>query len=118
VRALFDSNVLIDYLNEIAAAKVEYELYESRAISIITWMEVLAGATAESRLATQVFLDSFAVIGISNKVAQRAVQIRAEKRLKLPDAIILATALEHALLLVTRNTKDFSANSPSVRIPY
>ena len=46
MHALFDSNILIDFLNGIAAAKVELSLYESRAISVITWMEVLSGAPA------------------------------------------------------------------------
>lgn len=44
MKALFDTNILIDYLNGIAAAKKELDLYESRAISIVTWMEVMSGA--------------------------------------------------------------------------
>lgn len=118
MRALFDSNVLIDYLKGIAAARNEIALYESRSISIITWMEVLAGAAEPAQLETQAFLDSFITIGISNKIALRAVKLREELRLKLPEAVIFATALEQGLLLVTRNTEDFAANSPSVRIPY
>jgi predicted nucleic acid-binding protein len=47
VRALFDTNVLIDYLNGVEAAKKEMVLYEHHAISTITWMEVLVGTTPE-----------------------------------------------------------------------
>jgi hypothetical protein len=36
----------------------------------------------------------------------------------LPDAVIWATAQTQAVLLVTRNTKDFAADDPSVRLPY
>lgn len=50
--------------------------------------------------------------------AQKAVQLRKSLRLKLPDAIILATADEEGCILVTRNTKDFKVSDPRVRIPY
>lgn len=39
--ALFDTNILIDYLRGIPEARSELHLYEYRAISIITWMEVM-----------------------------------------------------------------------------
>jgi hypothetical protein len=44
--------------------------------------------------------------------------VRRERRLKLPDAIILATAETADRLLITRNTRDFPANDPGIRIPY
>ena len=40
------------------------------------------------------------------------------KKIKLPDAIVWATALVNKRLLVTRNTKDFSADEPGTRVPY
>ena len=40
LKALFDTNILVDYLSGIAAAKDEISLYDDKAISIITWMEV------------------------------------------------------------------------------
>ncbi|MGB9118332.1 MAG: hypothetical protein WCC91_24240 [Bradyrhizobium sp.] len=36
----------------------------------------------------------------------------------MPDAIIWATAQAHAMLLITSNTKDFSADDPGVRMLY
>lgn len=54
-RALFDTNILIDYLNGIPQAKdVLTEYHINPAISAITWMEVMvvpktgAGAGAEN----------------------------------------------------------------------
>jgi hypothetical protein len=44
--------------------------------------------------------------------------VRKQRKLKLPDAIILATAQTADRLLITRNTRDFPADDPSVRIPY
>ncbi len=51
-------------------------------------------------------------------VAREAVALRKASRLKLPDALILATARVHGLLLVTRNHRDFSPSEPDVRVPY
>jgi predicted nucleic acid-binding protein len=47
VRVLFDTNILIDYLSGIRAAKKELARYEYRAISTITWMEILVGTSAD-----------------------------------------------------------------------
>jgi predicted nucleic acid-binding protein len=38
--------------------------------------------------------------------------------MKLPDAIIWATAQVNEMLLVTRNVKDFSESDPGIRCPY
>lgn len=63
-------------------------------------------------------LRRFAILPVTLEVADEAALIRRERRLKLPDAIILATARVHELVLVTRNTKDFPADDPMVRVPY
>jgi len=118
VAALFDTNILIDYLNGVAAAKVELERYDARAISIVTWMEVMAGASPEVEAATRTYLDSFVLIPIDQPIAEQAVAARKQARIKLPDAIIWASARSRAMLLVTRNDRDFPASEPWVRIPY
>jgi predicted nucleic acid-binding protein len=63
-------------------------------------------------------LASFEIIAVTETVAERAVKLRRVKRMKLPDTFILAGAIEHGLLFVTRNTKDFDSRWPGVRIPY
>ncbi|MBT2795364.1 type II toxin-antitoxin system VapC family toxin [Paraburkholderia strydomiana] len=118
VKALFDTNILIDYLNGVGAAKKELARYEYRAISAITWMEVLVGASAEEDAAIRAWLDSFDVIAVDSAIANRAVEIRRTKKIRLPDAIVWASAQVHSLLLVSRNTKDFPADEPGVRVPY
>ncbi|PKA40209.1 type II toxin-antitoxin system VapC family toxin [Rhizobium sullae] len=118
VKALFDTNILIDYLNAIPEARDELDRYERRAISIITWMDVLIGAAHEVEAATRSFLNSFQVIAVDSAIAEGAVCLRQRHRIKLPDAIIWSTADTHSLLLVTRNTKDFPADNPGIRVPY
>ena len=118
VKALFDTNILIDFLNGVAEARKEMDLYQDKAISIITWMEVMVGAAPQVQSATRSFLDGFEIVGLDGPIADQAVVLRQQHRIKLPDAIIWASAQETGSLLVTRNSKDFTASDPSVRIPY
>ena len=118
VKALFDTNVLIDYLNAVPEARKELQRYSEKAISIVTWMEVMVGAASNVEGATRVFLSGFDVIAVDQQIAERAVTLRRNNRIKLPDAIIWATAQMRAMLFVTRNTKDFSADDPGLRMPY
>jgi len=100
-------------------ARAELGRYRDRAISIITWIEVLVGAEPAIEAATRNFLDKrFHVIGLDEQVAERVVELRKLLRVKLPDAIIWASAQVHAMLLVTRNTKDFPFGDPGIRMPY
>jgi predicted nucleic acid-binding protein len=118
VKALFDTNILIDYLNAADEARAELLLYREKAISIVTWMEVMEGASADVAEATRAFLSDFELIGLDRIVADRAVSLRRTHRIKLPDAIVWASAQTRAMLLVTRNTKDFPPGDPGVRHPY
>jgi predicted nucleic acid-binding protein len=118
VKALFDTNILIDFLNAIPQAKQEINLYREKAISIVTWMEVLVGAPAAVEQATRDFLAGFEVVGLEGTIAEGALALRKVHPIKLPDAIIWACAQETGSLLVTRNRKDFPSGDPSVRIPY
>ncbi len=118
MKAIFDTNILIDYLNGIQQARLELDLYEKPCISQITWMEVLAGSRPEDEDVIREFLIRFRVIPIDKKIAEEAVRIRRLRRLRLPDAIIWATARDAGSILVTRNTRDFPEDSPGIRVPY
>jgi predicted nucleic acid-binding protein len=116
---LFDTCILVDYLRGIEAARVEIDACEERpAISIVGRIELLAGAPETSEKATQALLGRFTVLPLDDATADRAVLIRREKRLKLPDAVILASAQTSGRLLVTRDEKAFDTHSPDIRIPY
>jgi predicted nucleic acid-binding protein len=119
VKALFDTNILIDYLRGEPAAEHELARYKTRLISAITWMEILVGATDDAEAdVIQMFLGDFTMCDVTRAVGQAAIALRRTHRLRLPDAIIWATARTHSALLVTRNSKDFPASDPGVRIPY
>ena len=116
--ALFDTNILIDYLSGVETAREEMERYRDRSISVITWMDVMTGAMPEHEAKTRAFLTTFLSLPITAAVAERAVALRKQRRIKLPDAIILATAQTGDRLLITRNTRDFPAGDAGIRVPY
>ena len=119
VSELFDTNILIDHLNGIAKATRELRLSNDPAISMITWIEVMTGAASPSEEAIlRAFLSNFQYLEMTREVAERAAVIRRQKRIKMPDAIILATAESAGRQLVTRKVKDFPAGTPGVRVPY
>jgi predicted nucleic acid-binding protein len=118
VKPLFDTNILIDFLNGVRQASYEFARYREKSISIVTWMEVLVGAEQDVEARTRDYLNSFEVIPLDDKIADRAVKLRREHGIRLPDAIVWASADVHAMLLVTRNTKDFGRDTPGVRVPY
>ncbi len=119
MRALIDTNILIDYLAGIEAARDELSRHHDPAISAITWMEAMVGAEDDRETARlRWFLSGFTRVPIDDDVSELAVAIRREHRIRLPDAIIWASARRIGGVLVTRNTKDFPADDPGVRVPY
>ena len=56
----------------------------------------------------KLLLDSNIVIYIDEEVVLKVISIRQTRKMKLPDAIIAATALIHDCMLITRNISDFS----------
>ncbi len=119
MRAVVDTNILVDYLGGIEPARDELARYESPSISLITWMEVLVGARNDDEAARlRAFMAGLERIPVDDDVSERAVQIRRTRKIRRPDAIIWATAQSRAAILVTRNTKDFPRDDPGVRIPY
>jgi len=119
VKALIDSDVLLDFLDGFAPAGEELARYRQRCVSIISWMELMVGAKTPAEEETRrEFLTHFLVLPLTSEVAEETMVLRRKHRLKLPDAVILATAITENCLLVSRNRKHFPANQPNVRFPY
>ena len=119
MKAVIDSDVLIDFLQGVPAAKKELALYSDRCVSLISWMEVMSRTeTEEEERQCRGFLMQFRVIAIGREIAEQAVLFRRAHHLKLPDALIWATAFHEGCILVTRNIKDFKSRTPGIRIPY
>jgi predicted nucleic acid-binding protein len=119
VIALFDSNIVIDFLNGIEEARHEMSQYRKAYISPITWIEAQVKAPSGLEEATRIAIDAnFERIEMTEAILNESLVLRRNHRLKLPDAMIWACARVNGWTLVTRNTKDFPVNMVGVRVPY
>lgn len=119
MKAILDSDVLIDYLQGVPQAGEELARYRRPHYSVISFIELhcRANDAVEAR-AVDALLSTLSRVELTEEVARRAVELRRELRLKLPDAVVLASAEVEGCILVTRNTRDFPADDPRVRFPY
>jgi predicted nucleic acid-binding protein len=100
---LVDTDVFVDHLRGAAELKpAKHRLH----YSTITRAELFAGNSATDLAAR--LLAPFREVVVDRAVAERAGRVAREFGLRLPDAIIAATALEHGLQLSTRNRTDFA----------
>lgn len=119
MKAVIDSDVLIDYLQGLPQAKQEIDQYSQALYSIVSWMEVMCGAeTEDEKKDAELLFRSLTQVDLTSEIACQAVKERKTLGLKLPDAVILATADCEGCIMVTRNIKDFDAKDPRVRFPY
>jgi predicted nucleic acid-binding protein len=109
---LTDSNAVIDYLagklSEKGMTFMNQVVNAIPNISVITKIEVLGyKIMPESYTLLKDFVTDSVVLGLTDEVVEKTIEIRKANKIKTPDAIIAATAAVNQLLLITRNTKDF-----------
>jgi len=109
VKYLLDTNIIIYYLqNNQKVYDFVWQHKKVSAISIIVYYEVLNYPfTQEQEALVREFLENFEILGLSSEVVDKALQNRKEKKIKMADNFILATAQVHGLQLATNNSKDF-----------
>lgn len=99
---LVDTDVFIDHLRGAAELKPRRHRVH---YSVITRAELFAGNSASDLFGQ--LLAPFREVAIDRSIAERAGRVRRETGIRLPDALIAATALERGLDLATRNARDF-----------
>jgi predicted nucleic acid-binding protein len=107
---LIDSNVVIDFLNDKLVGEVRDLIFNIEpTISFITQIEIFSTAkiTEKEKLSLLIFVNQSVIYRVDNDIIEETINIRLANKIKLPDAIIAATAKVNNLILITRNTKDF-----------
>jgi predicted nucleic acid-binding protein len=110
---LVDSNEIIDYVSnripEKSAKQLDIYFNSNFSVSIISKIEVLGFKTQEYELKQlESFIQLSSIVYIDEAVADKTIEIRRMKRIKLPDAIIAATALVLNCILLSHNSTDFN----------
>lgn len=108
---LVDTDVFIDHLRGAAKLAPGRDVV---SYSVVTRCELFAGAGGEERVLRDL-LAPFREHDVDRKIAELAGRIRREIGVRTPDALIAATALQHKLILVTRNASDFE-RVPKLRL--
>ena len=107
-RCLLDTNAIVGLLRGDQDLHQRLQRAEWVGISILSQVEFLAfpNLSANDRGIFQQFADSADVVGLDRaerSLIDRVVNLRAQYRLKLPDANIAATAIERAAILITED---------------
>jgi tRNA(fMet)-specific endonuclease VapC len=123
---LFDSNIVIAVLdNDISTIElVRQAQMEKKKIyfSTITECEVLSGIKHHQFLVAEKMFSPKHVLNVDSAIARKAASIQSEQRdkgrkIKTPDAIIIATAFIANLILVSRDSDmDFVANEYGMKL--
>lgn len=114
IKYLWDTNTAIYYLQKQFPPSAERFVdnllkEEIPTISAITEIELLCWRTAVEKDLEVLngFISDSLVIELEQSIKLKTAEIRKAYRIKLPDAIIAATALVYGLTLLTRNIEDF-----------
>ncbi len=110
---LIDTNILIHILAGDVPDKTQEFLEEICSypfyLSIISKIELLGwrGTTPDGLILARELIKESTIIPLTDSIADIAISLRRSHAIKLPDAVIAATAMDSDLMLVTRNIKDF-----------
>lgn len=112
MRYLLDTNIVIEGVaGSDPAVKALQTAVESEWVgySAITRLELFGypDLTTEEERALSVTIEQFEDVAVTHSIIDHAIQLRRTNRIKVPDAIIAATAVVMDAALITRNENDF-----------
>jgi len=133
MKLALDTNVLIYFFEGIEpeAGKVEKILtsimkgQDEGVVSTVTIAEVLTGfyvagdnkkALKAKKLLNDLTLNSFKIVPVSFEIADLAANLRAKRGGRLPDALIVATAINQEASVVYSQDKDLQRYNQDIKI--
>ena len=111
---LLDTNTIIYYLKgslSSSGMKAISAIVDDRpSISVITKIELLGFNTPDARERdfTDQFVEASFIFNLTNEIINQTIELRKQYKIKIPDAIIAATAMVYSLTLMTHNINDFN----------
>jgi len=108
---LLDTNAVIYYFRGMQKAIAVFKLIEDANeevnLSVITKIELLSFDNEDELKNIDRLLVNSRIFSLDDEIVDKTIEVRKKYKLKLPDAIIAATAMINNLILVTHNKKDF-----------
>ncbi|MBF2014526.1 MAG: type II toxin-antitoxin system VapC family toxin [Rivularia sp. T60_A2020_040] len=113
MRYLYDTNIFIYYL---AGESIVDSLFAEDFLNLhdiltlpIVRIELLSfsGLSEDEEQSIKDLLSQFSSVPLSREIEEQTIELKRRYKIKLPDAIIAATALNQDAFLVTRNVRDF-----------
>jgi len=112
---LLDTNIFIYHMYNHSEVNSFFStqslLYSSLKYSFISRIELLSYPKLNRNQSDRIIkmLNSFQKVWTNNEIEDLTIKIRKSKKLKIPDAIIAASAIYTDSVLVSRNTNDFKS---------
>lgn len=108
---LVDTDVFIDHIRGVRELKPRRDAVHC---SVVTRCELFAGPKGQEGQVREL-LSPFRELSVDGEIAELAGRLRRETAIRMPDALIAATARANGLTLMTRNARDFE-RVPGLRV--
>ncbi|MEZ4942742.1 MAG: type II toxin-antitoxin system VapC family toxin [Saprospiraceae bacterium] len=115
---LLDTNILIYRSKGLLDFRALSSRYDNLYVSAITWMEALGFnfSNPQEQAGIEAILNAIQVVHTDMDIVKQVISYRQTRKIKIPDAIILATAKKLDAELVTTNDADFKGIDTGVSI--
>lgn len=112
-----DTNIIVGFFKGEDAIKSTLERFDSLKIPAMAYAEFMVGLKRDSQrqMADDVIDALFEIVHSDREICHEAADLRRRTRLKLPDAMIYATARTGGGVLITRD-KDFDTGAKDIYI--
>jgi len=114
---LLDSNIVIYLSQKKLSIEEVFDEKSSYSISLVTYMEILSYSfsSKDEEQFVHKLLSFFDIIDINRDIAEEVIRLKKSRKIKLPDAIIVATALVHKAILYTNDKQLHTINDLNIR---
>lgn len=116
-QVILDSNIVIYLSQKKLSIDEVFEDDKDYCISLVTYMEILSYnfPSKEEEAFVRKLLSLFRIIDITKTIAKEVIELKKKRKIKLPDAIIVATAIVENAVLYTNDKQLHSIENLNIR---